>query len=412
MVDNGVTLVAAFASDSDGMLTPADEFQFVAVVRAPDVSRVTMRLSGAPFLSASKSFDLVPGDNWLQVADLKVDTELEPVIREQVIRQVGGSIAIRDGALALALDFSDLDGNSRTASFQPTVYDFNHTDTVVKIEYPDLKRLTGLPENGAGVDNYYLRGDLDFNHPDDFYVRKLAIEAGRRGGVFPDDPEKVADNIYAYINATFGDAEPGDFNSDYNIARLIDDGTIVRGRLNGGYICIGQSYLMASLTRTLGMPSRELNLAVAKPSYQRADGVWVVTWFQEGAVHTWYNGQWTLYDLWIGFKGSNGYFTGDLAYQMWATYDRRATEFVTLNGVPTTLKGHNFNLFPGNPPQFEFVEERTKPGYRVVGMPDGDGGAVTRGAGADAYLSAPNGPALETASPPAEGILSPPETRP
>jgi hypothetical protein len=300
------------------------------------------------------------------------------------------------------------------------VYDFNRPGKIVAVQYPDLKQITGLPPNGGGESNYYLHGDADFNHPDDFYVRKLAIEAGRRGGVFPDDPEKVADNIFKYIDTLLGDAEPGDFNNDYNISRLLDEGTIKRGQLNGGYICIGQTYLMTSLTRTLGMPSRELNIAVGRPNYLGNDGIWRVIWWQEGAVNTWYNDQWNHYDLWLGFKGFDGYFQKNLAFQAWGTFSPQKVQFMTAGGLPTGLAGHNFNLFPGDPPQFEFVEEGVKPGVLVFGMPgpDGDPVGVTfyRPDFGGVYLKSSSDqdvrrPAGIIATPPAMEIATLPETR-
>jgi hypothetical protein len=428
LVSEGIELAGVFGSSISGMVMPASEFQVAAVIRAPDtVARVTLRMSGAPFLRSSTEFDLQPGDNWLTVPNFRVDNENEPVIREEVIRKVGGTIPIQNGALVMAIDYTDASGAQRTATFEPTMYRFDDANVVLRVEYPDLKKVTGLPENGAGEDNYYLRGNPDFHHPDDYYVRKLAIEAGRNGGVFPQDPEKVADNIFAYINSLLGDADPGDFNNDYNLARLIDDGVVRRGRINGGYICIGQTYFMTALTRTLGIPSRELNIAVGRPNWLGNDGLWRVTWWQEGAVHVWYNGDWHLYDLWLGFKGFDGYFRANHAYQAWATFNRQSTPFMTVGGVNTGLRGHNFNLWPGDPPHFEFVQEGVKPGVRVFGMTDETGEPVTRIApdatpdgptfyraplDPGAALPTRRGPTLNVGTPAASGILDVPESRP
>ena len=418
LVDNGVELLGVFASDIDDFVTAGDEFQIVAAVRVPGVQSVTMRLSGAPFLRASSTFDLVPGDNWLQIPNFRVDNESEPVIREELIRKVGGTIAVRDGALVAAFDFTDPSGAARTATFQPAVYEFLEPTKLLLIHYPNLSRVTGMPPGSESAHTFYLRGDLDFHHPEDYYVRKLAFEAGRRGGGFPDDPETVADNIFHFINGLLGDADPGDFNNDYNIARLIEEGRIRRGQLNGGYICIAQIYFYTALSRTLGLPTRELNLAIARPDWLGNDGVWRVKWWQESAAHVWYNGEWHLYDTWLGFKGAGGYFQANLAFQMWAAFDRRAVEFTTVRGERTGLRGHDFNAWPGDPPQWEFVVEAVKPGYRVLGMPDETGAVITRRTdGWSDYLApdaawAPRGPAIEAAQPPAMGIATLPETRP
>lgn len=378
VTSNGVTLAGVFAYDIDNMITVADEFKLTAAVEPPPgVTKITMRLSGAPFLSASTTFDVQPGTNWLDVPAFKVDTENEPSLREQVVRTVGGTIPLNGGALVLALDFTDASGATQTATFQPTVRKFNDPATMAVVEYPDIKRTTGLPPNGAGADNFYLRGDLDFHHPDDFYVRKLAVEAGRNGGVFPDNPELVADNVFTYINNLLGDAEPGDFNNDYNVARLIEEGTIKRGQKNGEYICIAQTYIMTGLTRTLGMPTRELNILVGRPNWQGDDGVWRVVWWQEGALQTWYNGRWNHYDLWLGFKGMNGYFQANIAYQAWAAYDRQAVMFMTQHGAPTGLRGHDFG--PNGLGTFEFVREASKPGYEVLDMPAENGDPISDG---------------------------------
>jgi uncharacterized protein YraI len=416
ITNNGVTLAGVFAYDIDDMITVADEFRLTAAVQPPPgVTKMTMRLSGAPFLSASASFDVQQGTNWLDVPAFKVDTENEPSLREQVVRTIGGKIPISDGALVLAIDFTDGSGATQTATFQPIVRKFNDPSAVAVVEYPDLKRTTGLPPSGAGRDNYYLRGDVDFHHPEDYFVRKLSVEAGRNGGVFPDNPELVSDNIFTYINSLLGDAEPGDFNNDYNVARLIDEGTIKRGQSNGGYICIAQTYIMTGLTRTLGLPTRELNILVGRANWQGDDGMWRVTWWQEGALQTWYNGSWHHYDLWLGFKGMNGYFTNNLAYQAWAAYDRQAVMFMTQHGAPTGLSGHDFG--PRGLETFEFVREASKPGYRVLDMPAENGDPVSN-VDFGVYL-APESALVPERGPSAIpwpesdlGILRPPEQRP
>lgn len=408
----GPALTAIYASDTDAMITIADEIQVLAAIRAPGASSIGLRMSGAPWLTSRTRHEVQGvGDNFLQVPNFRVDTENEPSLREGIIRTLGGVIPIRNGALVVAIDYTDRAGRERTVTYQPTLLDFNAPTRVQQVEYPDLKRITGLPPDGLGLEGYYLRGDLDFHHPDDFASRKLAIEMGRNGGVFPDDPEVVADNIWKYIGATFGDADPGDFNNAFNVARLIEEGKIVRGRINGGYICISQTYIMTAMTRTLGLPTRELNLAIAKPNYQRRDGVWEGTWFQEAAAHVWIGRDWELYDLWLGLKGFDKYFVANIGMQVWAGYSRQATEFRTVRGEPAGLRGHNFGVFPGDPPHWQFLFEASKPGYRVAGLPDENGAPITGlPENAATYLkvetaATASGPALAIFQPEAKGIL-------
>ena len=55
---------------------------------------------------------------------------------------------------------------------------------------------------------------------------------------------------------------------------------------------------------------------------------------------------WNHYDLWLGFKGMNGYFEANLAYQVWGAFDRRTVPFLVVNsGQPTGLRGHDFGAY-------------------------------------------------------------------
>ncbi len=85
-----------------------------------------------------------------------------------------------------------------------------------------------------------------------------------------------------------------------------------------------------------------MNLAVASPNWRGSDGVWWVDWWQEGATQSWYDGRWHQYDRWLGFKGLDGSFRENRAYQVWAAFDRRATPFMTVGRINTGLRGHNW----------------------------------------------------------------------
>src|SRR3712207_8031215 len=62
-------------------------FPYTTLFRS-GVTSVTMRISGAPFLRTQGTFDVQPGAvNWLPIERFRVDTEAEPVLREELIRR-------------------------------------------------------------------------------------------------------------------------------------------------------------------------------------------------------------------------------------------------------------------------------------------------------------------------------------
>ena len=138
--------------------------------------------------------------------------------------------------------------------------------------------------------------------------------------------------------------------TDSDLARLFEDGTLSKTRMNAKYICIAQTYFFTGLARTLGIPAREINNAIGEPSYQRNDGVWVVRWWQEAWLELYYEGAWHYYDTLLGFTDRKGYLNKNLIYQSWSNFSPQAVPFMTVRGEATGLKGHSFNSWPGDPP--------------------------------------------------------------
>lgn len=397
----GPEMRGVFASDIDGQITPADQFQLAVAVRAPGLSKITARISGTLTESRTGRYDIAMPDNFLVFDNVSVADERDPIIREEILRKPGGSVPLDSANVTLALDYTLPSGKDVTLNYTPSVRDLFAPEKTFSVVYPKVWEFAGKPDDPVEVDGYFLKGDTDFSHTDDWYVRRMAIEWGRRGGAWPDDPAKVSANVFAQVDAVLGDGDPGDFNSDYNLARLFDDGTLSRTRRNGDYICIAQAYLLSAIGRTLGVPAREINNAIGEPRYQRADGVWEVRWFQNAGSEWWYNGAWHYLDTWIGVTDRSAYLTKNLIYQAWATYNQQATPFLTVNGQPTGLRGHNFNAWPGDPPQFTFIEEGVRPGYVVEGMVSGPAAAAISG------TTHPDGTWV-AAAPPAAGILNTP----
>lgn len=393
-------LRGVFASDWDGQFTPADLFQMVVVVNAPGLTTLNVRTAGALVGERTARYDLSGGENWLILEDMRLAGERDPIIREELLKRPGANIPLAGGMFTLALDYTTPSGREQTAGFTPAVHDFFQPDRRLAVTYPRVWEFAGRPPPDMEVENYYLRGDPDFSHTDDYYVRLLALEFGRRGGVWPDDPHQVAMNIFRTIDALLGDDDPGEFNNDYNFARLWEEGTLSRTTKNGNYICIAQTYLFTALTRTVGMPTREINNAIGEPRQQRADGVWQVRWWQEAGAEVWYNDAWHYFDTYYAVTERTAYLAKNLIYQAWNAFNQQSTQFFTVRGEPTGMRGHNFQAWPGDPPQWSFLEEVARPGVRVEGMTGGPVAAAITDAGEEPGA---------VAQPPAAGIAALPQ---
>ncbi len=266
------------------------------------------------------------------------------------------------------------------------------------ITYPSYLPIVGRPANEDDVDNYYLTGDKDFHAADDPSLRRWAIKIARNGGIFPNDPQRAADNIYRYVNGLLGIGDPGELQTDLVLLNRIINGTLVPGARHGEYICIAHAYFVSSLTRELGLPTRELTIGLARPNYQDNSGAWHVTYYQEGANEVWYAGAWHHYDTWLGTRDRSSYTDTYMQYIAWYAFSPQHSAFTDVNGNPVGLSGHDFSIgkfagSPGAPDQWRFLDEGTRTGLTIAPP------------GPDAYQSA------DTASRPliniAAGILDP-----
>jgi hypothetical protein len=361
-------MAGAFAADVDGQITPADLFYLTVAVRVPGVTRVTVRLGGPLLAARTEAYEVDADLIWLLLPDTRIVNERDSYIAENLLQKPGAELAMSGGRVTLTLEYVTASGARGSQSYQPDILDFNEPERTAAVTYPRIHAFTGLPPEGQGEDDYYLLGNPDFSHVEDWYVRRLAVEWGRRGEAWPDDPHTVAMNLYRTIDSLLGDGDPGLFNNDYNFARLFEDGSLSKTRKNGEYICIAQTYFFTGLARTLGFPAREINNAIGAPARQRPDGVWIVSWWQEAGLELWYGEGWHYFDTWLGFTSRDGYLQKNLIYQSWAAYNRQTSEFRTVRGEATGMRGHNFSAWPGDPPQWSFLEEGIRPGITVDGM--------------------------------------------
>ena len=245
------------------------------------------------------------------------------------------------------------------------------TTGVWSITYPTYLPIVGRPTNEDDVANYYLTGDTDFHHADDPLVRRWAIKIARNGGAFPNDPQQAADNIYHFVYNLLGIGDPGKLDNDVDILQSIVNGDLVPGSRSVEFICIAHAYFVSSLTRELGLPTREETIGLARPQYQNADNSWVVKYYQEGANQVWYGGAWHHYDTWIGTRNRDSYLDIYLAETAWYAFSAQNHPFLDQYDQPTGFAGHDFGIAladgtPGYPGDWKFIEQHVREGVTLA----------------------------------------------
>ncbi|MHB8573862.1 MAG: PKD domain-containing protein [Dehalococcoidia bacterium] len=274
---------------------------------------------------------------------------------------------------------------------------------VWQITYPSYLSVVGYPVNADDVNQYYIKGDPEFHAVDDPLLRRYAIKIARNGGIFPNDPQRAADNIYRYVYGLLGIGDPGELQTDVVLLSRVVSGALVSGARSGVYICIAHAYFVSSLTRTLGLPTREETIGFGRGVSQDASGAWKLNFYQEGANEVWYAGAWHHYDTWIGTRNRDDYLDTSLTEIAWYAFSEQKTPFMDVNGGPVGLAGHDFALgkyvgSPGSPDQWRFLEQHTRPGIRIADP------------GPEAYASADRAAAAAPGDLVSAGILNPPPT--
>lgn len=253
----------------------------------------------------------------------------------------------------------------------PTAAPAAPTPSVWNITYPNYLPIVGRPANEDDVANYYLTGDANFHHADDPLVRRWAIKIARNGGAFPNDPQQAADNIYRFVYNLLGIGDPGKLDNDVDILQSIVNGDLVPGSRSVQFICIAHAYFFSSLTRELGLPTREETIGLARPQFQNSDNSWNVKYYQEGANQVWYGGAWRHYDTWIGTRNRDSYLDTYLAEAAWYAYSPQNSPFLDQYNQPTGFAGHDFGIAladgtPGQPSQWKFIEQHVRDGVTLA----------------------------------------------
>ncbi len=348
-------------------------------IQAPGPATVNADLSGDLINGKPVAFS-TPDQLAFVTLTGQVATESNDTINNQIIQKPGGSVPLK-GNVGVEVSYDVSTGDTEDLVFTLDLQkDVDPARGDWSITYPNFSLITGTPDpSQPDVGGYYLKGDPGFHHPDDPLVRHYAMQAARDGGALPDDPGKVAGNIFSFVRGLFGSDDPANLEPDTTVVQKIDSGELVPGERDEKYICISQTYFLSSLTRTLGLPTRELTVALANPVSQDASGTWTVDYVQEGSAQVWYAGDWHLYDTWYGLNQFDDYLTrqGKYAYQAWYANSPQNFQLIAKNGDPLGLYGHDFAIgeyvgTPAAPDQWTLLQRKTRTGIAVAGWPTGD----------------------------------------
>lgn len=254
-------------------------------------------------------------------------------IMDHIVEYSSSGMSLDDG---LTVD-AELNGGggSSTDTFDIDIKN-KETDAVAHIVYPSFDTIVGDPPSNGEVDGFYTRGDTNYHHGLHSLVRKYALEAARFGGErIPESPSAAASSIADYVTAVLKPKGDPDVYvaPDTKITEWVEDGLLGIGipylptPYVKGHICIEHAYLFSSLSRTIGLPTREVTVALGTDLFQVWNVVLDVTFgYQEAATQVWHDGQWNYYDMYIygtGIRDIAEYLTRWPVVRAWYAFDRQ-----------------------------------------------------------------------------------------
>jgi hypothetical protein len=288
--------------------------------------------------------------------------------------EIYSTIIVSNGEIDLSESLSigityELTGVPRVFSGEVTPTD--EDNVALSIQYPDYQKCPGF-NNPSPMNAYYLEGDADFHHPNDELVRKYAVVASAYPqGAFPDAPTQILDNLYYFIDGLFASASIATIDNDLEITKKLEGGFLIPGREKIEHICISQAYFFGSLARTIGLPARELNIALGIGIHEDD------RYTQEAAIQVWYEDSWHLYDTYDGFEHIKQLedYRPRHSCLAWAAFDRRSS--LVRPRLPS-LYGHEFLIgwrsigdpYLESPDQWELIYRSTSDGLIIsLGSP-------------------------------------------
>ncbi len=295
---------------------------------------------------------------------VRIDIEgtASDAIMDHVVEYGASGVLLDDG---LTVDAEPAGGGGSTKTFETDILD-EATSDIVRLAYPSFHSMAGDPPANR---SFYTCGDTGYHHQDNSLVRKYALEAARYGGgQIPKSPSAVASSIASYVTDALNPKNyPDALVEDLRLTQWIEDGHLGPGKQylpsppygGKGHICIEHAYLLSSLTRTIGLPTRELDVALGTVKWQLGRLVLDAdfTSGQEGATQVWYDGQWNLYDLFVGVRNLDDYLSRWPIIRAWYAFDQRTQ--------------HNFAILtatgePSDGSQWSHLTDKHKPGLIII----------------------------------------------
>jgi hypothetical protein len=384
-----------WVDEADGMVLPYDEvelkFEFTNTAPNPlsNVSVGFLRNSELISLKGIEEIGTVPpGETFTATNIMKIAGTDDSTIMDEIIKTTGsGKLSLEDAIKVMVT------ADECLASCEFILSPRDDKGEILSIQYPDFWNLVGTPYLRDSEEDlsYYLRGggDSDFHNPQDNNVRKCAVEAAvYDDSVFPDNIPEVVVNMYSYIDDILGDRDCS--GQGANCVSRLDIDKNIADRINNGevnphpgedapkdeyHICISQAYLLGSLSRAVGIPSREMDIALGNNLVPIGENKYRILYGrQEAAVQMWYSNDWeNLYDTFLETTSFDTYLGSFLGYRAWYSFDRQSSQL--FEELP--WRGHNFRLewltwtgIPMADYQWKLFKEKTQEGLAVqVGSP-------------------------------------------
>jgi len=385
---NPIDISAEWLEETDGMIVPYDEVKLKFTIKNNlpttlhnvKLSRNT-DFSDLITLEEELIGDVAPGEEKDAVISITIAGvyNKDNTINEDIMDKIINPYGIGEIPLTNSIDVI-YDSSSQKIPLTPKDEEGN----TLKIQYPNFYTDPDLKYEDEDID-YYREGDVVFSHTTDINVREKAVIAAATNvdtnqvETFPDDPKDVSYNVFRYVDFIL-DPDEAKTNIE-NDVWIFENSNNLDTIRDEKWICIGQAYLFTSIERTLGFPSREIDVA---EGIFKIGGIWFV---QNGAAEVWYNNEWNFYDPYTS-KTTKDNVRIDILnyddlldifahYKAWYAFDERHSEVYTGKLSQEIYFGHDFELDPwrfGYEPkasdQWKFWKEGgTKSFFMIAGSP-------------------------------------------